>query len=54
MRSHIDARRISVHSDVLRNIRTVQLEKAMQTRLAEIADGVYRLSTFVPEVGPVA
>ena len=24
----------------------------MQTRLAEIADGVYRLSTFVPEVGP--
>ena len=24
----------------------------MQSRLAEIADGVYRLSTFVPEVGP--
>lgn len=24
----------------------------MQTRVAEIADGVYRLSTFVPEVGP--
>ena len=24
----------------------------MQTRLAEIADGVYRLSTFVPEVSP--
>lgn len=24
----------------------------METRVAEIADGVYRLSTFVPEVGP--
>jgi flavorubredoxin len=26
----------------------------MQTRIAEIADGVYRLSTFVPEVAPPA
>lgn len=25
----------------------------METRVAEIADGVYRLSTFVPEVGPL-
>ncbi len=25
----------------------------MDTRVAEIADGVYRLSTFVPEVGPL-
>ena len=24
----------------------------METRVAEIADGVYRFSTFVPEVGP--
>jgi flavorubredoxin len=26
----------------------------MQTRIAEIADGVYRLSTFVPEIAPPA
>ena len=25
----------------------------MDTHVAEIADGVYRLSTFVPEVGPL-
>ena len=24
----------------------------METRINEIADGIYRLSTFVPEVGP--
>src|SRR4051794_27190805 len=27
-------------------------EEAMQTRVSEIADGVFRLSTFVPEVDP--
>jgi flavorubredoxin len=26
----------------------------MQTRIAEIADGIYRLSTFVPEIAPPA
>ena len=26
----------------------------METRIAEIADGVYRLSTLVPEVAPPA
>src|SRR3954470_9194504 len=26
----------------------------METRIAEIADGIYRLSTFVPEVAPPA
>ncbi len=26
----------------------------METRISEIADGIYRLSTFVPEIGPPA
>jgi hypothetical protein len=26
----------------------------METRTDEIADGIYRLSTFVPEIGPPA
>ncbi|HEY8612445.1 MAG TPA: hypothetical protein VIL69_14275 [Roseomonas sp.] len=26
----------------------------METRTAEIADGIYRLSTFVPEIAPPA
>ncbi len=26
----------------------------METRIAEIADGIYRLSTFVPEIAPPA
>src|SRR5918998_615784 len=26
----------------------------MQTKIAEIADGIYRLSTFVPEIAPPA
>jgi flavorubredoxin len=28
------------------------MEELMETRVAEIADGVYRLSTFAPQVGP--
>src|SRR5581483_11378991 len=27
-------------------------EKAMETRISEIADGIFRLSTFVPEIAP--
>jgi flavorubredoxin len=30
------------------------LEEIMETRISEIADGIYRLSTFVPEIAPPA
>jgi flavorubredoxin len=30
------------------------MEDIMQTRIAEIADGIFRLSTFVPEIAPAA
>ena len=30
------------------------LEKCMQTKISEIADGIYRLSTFVPEIAAPA
>src|SRR5215211_5706286 len=30
------------------------MEHAMETKIAEIADGIYRLSTYVPEVAPPA
>src|SRR5215211_7944336 len=30
------------------------MEHAMETKIAEIADGIYRLSTFVPEIAPPA
>ena len=26
----------------------------METRISEVADGIYRLSTFVPEIAPPA
>ena len=29
-------------------------ERTMETRVDEIADHIYRLSTFVPDVGPHA
>jgi flavorubredoxin len=31
-----------------------RVEKVMETRINEIADGIYRLSTFVPEIEPPA
>ena len=30
------------------------LEELMETKINEIANGVYRLSTFVPEIAPPA
>jgi flavorubredoxin len=30
------------------------MEKVMETRISEIADGIYRLSTFVPDIAPPA
>jgi flavorubredoxin len=30
------------------------MEKVMETRINEIADGIYRLSTFVPDIAPPA
>ena len=30
------------------------LGTVMQTKIAEIADGIYRLSTFVPDIAPPA
>src|ERR671914_757950 len=30
------------------------MEELMETRIAEIADGIYRLSSFVPEIAPPA
>jgi flavorubredoxin len=30
------------------------MEKPMETRISEITDGIYRLSTFVPEIAPPA
>jgi flavorubredoxin len=32
----------------------LRMENAMETRINEIADGIYRLSTFVPEIAPPA
>jgi hypothetical protein len=30
------------------------MEKFMETKINEIADGIYRLSTWVPEIAPPA
>jgi flavorubredoxin len=30
------------------------MEKVMETKISEIADGIYRLSTFVPDIAPPA
>jgi hypothetical protein len=30
------------------------LEELMETKINEIANGIYRLSTFVPEIAPPA
>src|ERR687891_463405 len=31
-----------------------RVENVMETRISEIADGIYRLSTFVPDIAPPA
>ena len=40
--------------DRVRDSRCCCGEERMDTRTAEIADGIYRLSTFVPEIAPPA
>src|SRR4029079_14931203 len=32
----------------------IRLRKPMETKIAEIADGIYRLSTYVPQIAPPA
>src|SRR5262245_5203230 len=50
------ARKLDTHSCIvkLRGTTRIPLETAMETKIAEIADGIYRLSTFVPDIAAPA
>jgi len=32
----------------------MDVEKSMETKISEVADGIYRLSTYVPDIAPPA